>query len=236
MNKQFSRTSGIFPEEKYKNLINKKVIVFGVGGVGGAAIEALVRFGFKTITFVDYDLVDESNLNRQIFTNRFNNGMYKCLAIKEAMLNINPNIKINYYIKRLTSNFSDFDLLSYDYVIDAIDTITSKINLIQYCYDNKVPLICSMGAGNRIDASKLAIMDIYETSYDPLSKIIRHELKKKGIKKQRVVSSREIPVSKSRRNEGSKKSTPFSVSYVPPVSGYLMVSEVIKYLMEHENE
>lgn len=232
MNNQFTRTRGIFSHDKYEEITSRKIIVFGTGGVGSAAIEAIVRFGFKSITYVDYDRVDESNLNRQIFTIRSNIGMYKCLAIKNRILEINPDINIKYYIKKLTFNMDDFNLKQYDYVIDAIDTVSAKINLIEYCYHNQIPLISSMGTGNRLDANKLEVMDVFDTSYDPLSKIIRHELKKRGIKKQKVISSREMPSIKSKREEGSRRSSPFSVSYVPPVSGYLMVSEVINYLTE----
>ncbi|MDO5027050.1 MAG: tRNA threonylcarbamoyladenosine dehydratase [Tissierellia bacterium] len=232
MTNQFSRTLPIFPDGKYEKIIDKKIIVFGTGGVGSAAIESLVRFGFKSIAFVDYDRVDESNLNRQIFTDRKNIGMYKCLAMRDRIIEINPDIQVTYFIKRLGDDIEIFNLHDYDYVIDAIDTITSKINLIEYCNKEKIPLISSMGTGNRLDPCKLSIMDVYETSYDPLSKIMRHELKKRGIKKQKVVSSKEIPPIKSRRLEGGKKSTPFSVSYVPPVAGYMIASEVIKFLTE----
>lgn len=232
MNNQFSRTRPIFPDGKYEDLISKKILVFGTGGVGSAAVEALVRFGFKSISFVDYDRVDESNLNRQIFSNRANVGMFKCLAMKDRMLAINPNLEVKYFIKKLTDNFDIFDLKTYDVVIDAIDTVSSKINLIEFCSKNKIALISSMGTGNRLDPGKLQIMDVYETSYDPLSKVIRHELRKRGIKKQKVVSSLEAPALKSKREPGANRSTPFSVSYVPPVAGYILAGEVIRILTE----
>lgn len=235
MNNQFSRTINLFGSETFSKIIEKKIIVFGVGGVGSAAIEALVRFGFKSIAFVDYDRVDESNLNRQIFTTRSNIGMYKCLAIKNRLEEINPDIIIDYKIKKILNNIEDFELNKYDYIIDAIDTVTAKINLIKYCNANKLNLISSMGTGNRLDVSSLKPMDIYQTSYDPLSKIIRHEIRLNGVNKQLVVSSTEKPLTKSFRAKGAKKSTPNSVSFVPPVSGYMMVSEIIKYFLEMIN-
>lgn len=236
MNNQFSRTIGIFTKDKYEFITSRKIIVFGTGGVGSSAIEAIVRFGFNTISFVDYDRVDESNLNRQIFTKRSNIGMFKCLAIRDRILEINPNIEINYHIKKLTDNMEQFNLKRYDFVIDAIDSVSSKLNLIEYCHNNKIPIISSMGTGNRIDANKLTVMDVFDTSHDPLSKIMRRELRKRGIKKLKVISSKELPCIKSKREEGSKRSSPFSVSFVPPVSGYLMVSELINDLMEKYDE
>lgn len=236
MNDQFSRTVNLFGQDKYELIKRKKIIVFGVGGVGSSAVEALVRFGFESITIVDYDRVDETNLNRQIFSNRSNIGMLKCLTMKERIKSINPDIKINYYIKRVSFSFEKFNLKEYDYVIDAIDSVGAKINLIDYCNKESIPIISSMGTGNRIDTSKLKVMDIFETKNDPLSKVIRRELRKRGISKQKVISSIELPRVKSKRENGARKSSPLSVSYVPPVAGYIMVSEIIKEIMEQTYE
>lgn len=231
MNNQFTRTQLLFTDPIYKKITEKKIIIFGVGGVGGACVDALVRMGFKSITFVDYDTVNETNLNRQVFTNIANIGMYKCLALENHILEINKDIKIDYKIKKLTDNLEDFNLCDFDFVIDAIDSITSKLNLIEFCYNNSIPIVSSMGTGNRINASELAIMDIYETNYDPLAKVMRRELRKRNVKKLRVVSSTAPAYCKSIQEVNKAKPTPLSVSYVPPVSGYLMVSEVINTLM-----
>lgn len=232
MNNQFIRTRNLLGEEKYNKVISKKVIVFGVGGVGSATIEAFVRFGFKEITFVDYDKVDISNLNRQLFTTIDNVGMYKCLALRERINSINKQMKVNYLIKKLNKNIEEFQLEQYDYVIDAIDMITSKLDLIEYCSRNKINIISSMGTGNKVNPDSLKITDVYKTNNDPLAKVMRRELRKRRVKKLKVVSSDELPIIKSIRPDDKNKSTPFSASFVPPVSGYLMAGEVIRSFIE----
>lgn len=228
MRDQFSRTVDLISPKIYDQVIKKKIIVFGVGGVGSAVIEALVRFGFDSITFVDNDYVKLSNLNRQIFTKYSNVGMYKCLAMRDRINEINDSIEIKYFIRKVGSNLVDFNLESYDYVVDAIDMISSKLNLIEFCSKNKIPVISSMGTGNRVRADKLKITDIYKTTYDPLAKVIRKELKKRNIKRLKVVCSDELPIAKSMRSDIPSKSIPFSASYVPPVSGYMIAGEIIK--------
>lgn len=231
MNNQFQRTERMFGPDLYQDLMKKKIIVFGVGGVGSAAIDAIVRMGFKSISFVDFDVVDITNLNRQIFTNHDNIGMYKCIAMENHIRKINSDIEVNYKIKKIMYNIEEFRLEEFDYVIDAIDSITAKINLAHFCYNNNIPLISSMGAGNRIDVDALKVMDIYQTKYDPLARVMRRELKSRGVKRLKVISSDEKPYCKSIRLEDVKKSSPSSISFVPPVSGYKMVSEVIKELL-----
>lgn len=230
--RQFERTIQVVGEDLFNELEDIKVIVFGVGGVGSATIEALTRMGLKEITIVDYDRVDLSNLNRQIFTTRDNVGMYKVLAERERLEAINPDIKVKYFIKKVNrDNLHKFKLEDYDYVVDAIDMVSSKLDLIYYCYKRKIKIFSSMGTGNKIDASNLKPMDIYSTAYDPLAKVMRRELKKRRIDKLKVISSTEIPLVKSKRKEGARKSTPGSMSYVPPISGYLMASEIFNDFM-----
>lgn len=232
MNSQFIRTLNLLGDKEYERVTNKKVIIFGVGGVGSACIEAFVRFGFKQIDFVDFDTVDISNLNRQLFTTLDSVGMFKCIAMKERIQSINKQIKVNYKIKKILKNVEDFNLKEYDYVVDAIDMITSKLNLIEYCYKNKINIISSMGTGNKINPDKLKVLDVYKTNNDPLAKVMRRELSRRKVKRLKVVSSDELPLKRSIRNDGASKSTPFSTSFVPPVSGYLMAGEIIKTFIE----
>ena len=231
MNNQFQRSERLLGSDLYRDLRKKKIIVFGVGGVGSAAIDAIVRMGFESVYFVDYDVVDISNLNRQIFTNLENVGMYKCIAMQNHIKKINKDIEVHYKIKKIMYNIEEFELEKFDYVIDAIDSITAKINLAHFCYNNNIPLISSMGSGNRLDANAMKVMDIFDTKYDPLSRVMRRELKSRGVKRLKVVSSDEKPYCKSIRLDNSTKSSPSSVSFVPPVSGYIMVSEVVKELI-----
>lgn len=231
MNKQFSRTIGLLGEKDFNKIVEKKIIVFGCGGVGAATIESLARFGLKSITFVDYDRVDESNLNRQVFTSRRNIGSYKCLALRDRIREINPEIKVEYKIKKILNNPEDFKLEDYDYVVDAIDTVTGKLSLIENCKKNSIKLISSMGAGNRLDPSKIKVMDIYDTKNDALARVMRRELRKRSIDSLKVVCSDEQAISKSIRNQTSNKSTPLSSSFVPAVAGYILAAEIIKDIL-----
>lgn len=231
MNKQFSRTLSLLGQDNFDKLSGKKVIVFGAGGVGAAAIVALARMGLKEISFVDFDTVDISNLNRQIFTDYSNIGQYKCLALRDYIKTFNNQIKINYFIKKVLRDFEDFELENYDYVVDAIDLISAKINLIEICYNKGINIISSMGAGNRIDPGKIKIKDIFSTSYDPLAKVLRHELKKRGVKKLKVVCSEEQTLVKSVRVDGKNKSTPSSISYIPQAFGLFIAGEISKHFL-----
>ncbi|MDO4778583.1 MAG: tRNA threonylcarbamoyladenosine dehydratase [Tissierellia bacterium] len=231
MTNQFDRTITLLGDD-YNRIVNKKVIIFGIGGVGAACALALARIGIKKLTFVDFDRVDITNLNRQIFTDLHNVGMFKCIALKEYIERINTEIIIDYKIKKVLNNLNDFNLSEFDYVVDAIDLITAKLNLIEYCSKNNINIISSMGTGNRIDASKLQIVDIFSTKNDPLAKVVRRELKKRNVKKLDVVCSDEIPLKKSVREEERGKSTPSSISFVPPVSGYIMASYIIKKILK----
>lgn len=225
-----SRTIPLIGSDRFEQISQKKVIIFGIGGVGAAVAEALVRFGLKEITLVDYDTVSITNLNRQVFTNQQNIGMYKCLALRDYLLKINPKLICHYQIKRVMYNLDKLNLQAYDYVVDAVDSITAKVQLAKICYEQDINFIASMGTGNRLDPTLIQVMKLKDTSYDPMAKILRRELKRIGITDMKVVCSKEMPKRKSLRNELDKRSTPTSVSFVPPVAGYIIASDVIKTL------
>ena len=217
-----------------KKLKKARVAVFGVGGVGGYAAEALARAGVGEIDLVDNDTVNITNLNRQIIALESTIGMLKTDAMALRISDINPDIKVNKHSIRFDSTTKDtFDFSSYDYVVDAIDTVTSKIELIMCCKEHNTPIICAMGAGNKTDASKFEITDIYKTHGCPLAKVMRHELKKRGVKKLKVVySTAEIIKPKLYENG---KSVTASISYVPPVAGLLLAQEVILSIISNED-
>ena len=207
--------------------INSKILIVGVGGVGGACMEALVRMGLKYIAVIDNDVFDESNLNRQLLSNRNNIGHSK---VKEAALrakSINPDIFVEEHEMFLNeSNFNEIDLTKYDYVIDCCDTVTTKLLLIKECLKKNVKIISSMGTGNRVDPTKLEIMSIWKTNYDPLAKIMRKLLRDTGIKdKIMVLSSNEIPMKTNSR-------TPGSTAFVPNCAGFCIASYVFNDIMK----
>lgn len=207
--------------------INSKVLIVGVGGVGGACMEALVRMGLKYIAVIDNDVFDNSNLNRQLLSNINNIGHSK---VKEAALrakSINPDIFVEEHEMFLNeSNFNEIDLTKYDYVIDCCDTVTTKLLLIKECLKKNVKIISSMGTGNRVDPTKLEIMSIWKTNYDPLAKIMRKLLRDNGIKdKVMVLSSNEIPMKTNSR-------TPGSTAFVPNCAGFCIASYVFNDIMK----
>ena len=209
------------------------MIVFGVGGVGGYVVEEIVRSGIGHITIVDNDTVSLSNLNRQIIATQDTIGKKKVEVMKERILSIHPDCDVHtlemFY---LPENADDIDLIQYDYVVDAIDTITSKIELAMRC-DQKVPLISSMGTGNKMNPAMLEVSDIYKTSVCPLAKVMRRELKKRGIQHLKVVYSKEEPLKPQVSNEQTnKRVVPGSTSFVPSSAGLLIASEVIKDLLK----
>lgn len=233
MNNQFSRTQLIFGEESIKKLNNSKVIVFGVGGVGGHLIEALARGGVGHIAIVDFDKIEESNINRQLVATHSTIGKSKVLVMKERLIDINPNIKVEAIEKfYLPDNKNEFDLSKYDYIVDAVDNMTAKIDLILTAAELNIPIISALGAGNKIDPTRLEVTDIYKTSVDPLAKILRHELRKRGIKYLKVVYSKEEPVKVETLQEEKRRAIPGSTSYYPPVMGLIIASEVIKDLIK----
>ena len=231
MKEQFKRTELIFSKENMEKLYNSKVIVFGVGGVGGHLTEALARSGVGHITIVDFDDVEITNINRQLVALHSTIGKSKVEVLKARLLDINPDIKVE-AIKKfyLPENEDEFDLSKYDYVIDAVDNMSAKISLVLRANSQDVPIISAMGAGNKIDPTKLEVSDIYKTSVDPLAKILRHELKKRGITRLKVVYSKEEPIKVNEYDE-KKRAITGSTSFVPPAMGLVIASEVIKDLL-----
>lgn len=229
----FSRFELLVGNENINKLSQSHVIVFGIGGVGGYVVEALVRSGIGHITIVDNDTVSLSNLNRQIIATQETIGKKKVEVMKERILSINPNCDVQtlemFY---LPENANEINLSQYDYVVDAIDTITAKIELAMRC-NEKIPLISSMGTGNKMNPALLEVSDIYKTSICPLAKVMRRELKKRGIKHLKVVYSKELPLKPQISNETTNKRTvPGSTSFVPSSAGLLIASEVIKDLLK----
>lgn len=225
MENQFSRTEMLLGKDGLEKLSQSRVAVFGIGGVGGYTAEALVRCGVGAIDLIDNDRVNESNINRQIYALHSTVGKYKVDAARERILDINPNVKINTFKTFFSPETSvEFNFNEYDYVIDAIDNVTGKIEIIMQCAKANVPVISSMGTGNKINPSMLEVEDIYKTSVCPLARVMRHELSKRGIVKLKVVYSKEIP-------KKSPQRYPSSNSFVPPSAGLLIASEVIKDLI-----
>lgn len=229
----FSRFALLVGEENIQKLNQAHVIVFGVGGVGGYVVEALVRSGIGHITIVDNDVVSLSNLNRQIIATQETIGQKKVDVMKKRILSINPQCDVTaldmFY---LPETADQIDLSSYDYVVDAIDTITSKIELAVRC-NQKIPIISSMGTGNKMNPALLEVSDLYKTSVCPLAKVMRRELKKRHIQHLKVVYSKEIPIKPQQSNEVTNKRTvPGSTSFVPSSAGLLIASEVIKDLLK----
>lgn len=220
---RFSRTEALLGEQAMEKLKKARVAVFGIGGVGGHVVEALVRSGVGAVDIVDSDKVCLSNLNRQIIATESSIGKYKVDVMKERILDINPEAVVNVHkCFYLPETKDEFDFSQYSYVVDAVDTVTAKIQLVMEAEEAGVPIISSMGAGNKLDPTAFQVADIYKTSVCPLAKVMRRELKKRGIKKLKVVYSREQPV--------VKNAVPASVAFVPPVVGLIIAGEVIKDL------
>lgn len=238
MNNKFIRTDMLFGKGSSKKLKSKKVAVFGAGGVGGYCIEALVRSGVGTIEVIDNDKVSESNINRQIIATEKTIGMKKTEAIKRRAEEINSEVNIiprDLFYSPETESLFDFS--SYDYVVDAIDTVTGKISLAKKCYEKGVKIISSMGCGNKIHPEMFKVTDIYKTSVCPLAKVMRRELKARGVKKLKVVYSEEEAITPYFQPESevtAKKQTPASCAFVPSVAGLIIAGEVIKDLLEIE--
>ena len=220
---RFSRTEALLGEQAMEKLKKARVAVFGIGGVGGHVVEALVRSGVGAVDIVDSDKVCLSNLNRQIIATESSIGKYKVDVMKERILDINPETVVNVHkCFYLPETKDEFDFSQYSYVVDAVDTVTAKIQLVMEAAEAGVPIISSMGAGNKLDPTAFQVADIYKTSVCPLAKVMRRELKKRGIKKLKVVYSREQPV--------VKNAVPASVAFVPSVVGLIIAGEVIKDL------
>ncbi len=229
---EFSRSELLLGKEAQQRISKSHVAVFGIGGVGSFAAEAIARAGVGEITLIDNDKVSVTNRNRQLIALASTTGRYKTEAMKERILDINPNAVIHALNVFVTAE-AGFGLSSFDYVIDAIDTVSAKLYLIAECNRLNIPIICSMGTGNKLDPTRFEIADIYKTSVCPLARVIRIECRKRGIKHLRVVYSKEEPLTPlpSMETKGSAgRGVPGSVSFVPPVAGMILASEAVKYL------
>ncbi len=233
MSNRFSRSELIVGREGMEKITHSTVAIFGIGGVGSYAAEALARTGIGKIILVDYDIIDISNINRQVHATTSTIGMYKVDAMKERLLEINPNLEIVIY-KEGYNKDTKYLLLSpeYDYIVDAIDMISSKLDLIISSKTLGIPIISSMGAGNKLNPTQFKVSDIYSTSVDPMSRVMRRELKKRGVDSLKVVWSDEIPMKINMEVEDIRKAIPGSISFVPPVAGLIIASEVIKDLIK----
>lgn len=247
---QFSRTQLLLGQEVMERLYNKRIAVFGIGGVGGYVCEALVRSGIGAFDLIDDDMVCLTNLNRQIIATRKTVGKFKVEVMRDRMLEINPDAKIN--IHRcffLPENADEFPFREYDYVVDAVDTVTAKIELILRTQKENIPIISAMGAGNKLDAGRLKVADIYDTRVCPLARVMRRELKKRNVKSLKVVYSDEQPLrpfedmSISCRSNcicppgaqhkcTERRDIPGSTAFVPAVAGLLIAGEIIKDLSQ----
>lgn len=246
---QFSRTELLFGKEAMEKLAHSRVAVFGIGGVGGYVCEALVRSGVGAFDLIDDDKVCLTNLNRQIIATRSTIGKYKTDVMMERMKDINPDVEVQVHkCFFLPENADSFPFADYDYVVDAVDTVTAKISLVMKAQEAGVPIISSMGAGNKLDASQFKVADIYKTKVCPLAKVMRRELKKRRVRKLKVVYSEELPkrpiedMSISCRTNcicppgaahkcTERRDIPGSVAYVPSVAGLIIAGEVVKDLI-----
>lgn len=248
---QFSRTELLLGKAAMEKLKNSRVAVFGIGGVGGYTVEALVRSGVGTLDLIDDDKVCLTNINRQIYATRKTIGKYKVDVAEERCKDINPDVVINTYKTfYMPETAEKFDFSFYDYVVDAIDTVTGKIELAVNAAKAEVPIICSMGAGNKLDPSRFEVADIYSTSVCPLARVMRYELKKRGIKKLKVVYSKEKPLTPiddmaisckkncvcppgTARKCTERRQVPGSTAFVPSAAGLIIAGEVVKDLIKN---
>lgn len=232
MTGRFSRTELLLGEEAMENLKHSRVIVFGVGGVGGYAVEALARSGVGSLALVDNDTVSITNLNRQIIATEETIGRSKVDVCKERILSINPNCRVETYnMFYLPETSDEIDLTKYNYIIDAVDTVSAKISLAVNAEKLEVPIISSMGAGNKLDPTMFEVSDIYKTSVCPLARAMRTELRKRGVKKLKVVYSKEQAIKPHQSEEKTaKRQTPGSCAFVPSVAGLIIAAEVVKDL------
>lgn len=247
MNEAFSRTALQLGEDAVDKLAHARVAVFGIGGVGGYAVEALARSGVGTLDLVDDDTVAPSNLNRQIIATHHTLGQYKVDAAQERILSINPDAVVNTHRTfYLPQTAAEFDLSAYDYIIDAIDTVAGKIALVEAAKAAGTPIISCMGAGNKLDATAFQVADISKTTVCPLARVMRKELGKRGIRHLKVVYSTELPLegqapdtegspaSDTRPAQKRAKPTPGSNAFVPAVAGLILAGEVIRDLTDHQ--
>lgn len=243
MNKEFSRSALLLGEAAITRLAKARVAIFGVGGVGGYVCEALVRSGVGAFDLIDKDVVDVTNINRQIIATQSTVGRPKVEVMKERMLDINPDAEIVIHeCFYLPENAHEFDFSQYDFVVDCVDTVTAKIQIIMQAKEAGTPVISSMGAGNKLDAGRFKVADIYKTNVDPLARVMRRELKKRGVKKLTVVYSDEEPMTPIaiadsletdtlEETAGRVKQTPGSMAFVPGAAGLIIAGEVVRQLV-----
>ena len=225
MDNQFTRTEMLIGEEAVKALFQKRIAIFGLGGVGSYVVEALARVGIGSLDLIDNDDINITNINRQIIALHSTIGKSKVEVARQRILDINPRVNVKIYKKFFSPEISkEFDFNQYDYVVDAIDSVTGKIELVLKSQEANVPIISCLGTGNKLDPTKFEVSDIYKTSVCPLAKVMRTELKKRGVKKLKVLYSKENPIKK----DGQR--IPASISFVPSVAGLIIASEVIKDL------
>lgn len=246
---QFSRTELLFGKDAMERLASSRVAVFGIGGVGGYVCEALVRSGVGAFDLIDDDKVCLTNLNRQLIATRKTVGKYKAEVMRERILDINPHAEVNIHkCFFLPENAEEFAFDQYDYVVDAVDTVTAKLELVMKCQEMNVPIISCMGAGNKLDPTAFRVSDIYKTRVDPLARVMRRELKKRGVKRLKVVYSEEQPIRPiedmaiscryhcicppgTKRHCTDRRDIPGSSAFVPSVAGLIVAGEVIKDLV-----
>ncbi len=231
MENQFQRTEAVLGPDNMKKLELANVIIFGIGGVGGYVAEALARSGVGHLTLVDMDTVSITNINRQIIALHSTVGRYKTEVMKERIMDINPSAEV--VVKNcfyMPENADEFDFSLYDYVVDAVDTVTAKLEIIMRAKAADTPVISSMGAGNKLDPSRFKVCDIYKTSVCPLARTMRYELKKRNVKKLKVVFSDELPVKTNSSQTVHGKVPPGSTAFVPSAAGLLIASEVVRDL------
>lgn len=230
MENEFSRTEKLIGKDAIDILKNSRVAVFGIGGVGGHTAEALARSGVGSIDIIDNDTVSITNINRQIIATHSVLGRPKTEVMKERLIDINPKINIEVFNTFfLPENSKEFDFSQYDYIVDAVDTVTAKIELVMKAGENNTPIISSMGTGNKLNPTAFEVSDIYKTSVCPLAKVMRYELKKRGIKKLKVVYSKEEPI----KDKNNPDRFPASIAFVPSVAGLIIASEVVKDLIKN---
>ena len=235
MDNQFTRTEKLIGKENVEKLHTKKVAIFGLGGVGSFVMEGLARAGIGNFILVDKDKIDITNLNRQIIATHKTIGKPKVEVAKNRILEINPNARVEIFQEFFMPETQGILDDTIDYIVDCVDTVTAKIELVIRANEMNIPIISSMGTGNKLDPTKFEITDIYKTSVCPLAKVMRKELKNRGIKKLKVIYSKEKPIAINNSNEtNSKKITPGSVSFVPSVAGLIIAGEVIKDIIEYK--
>lgn len=237
MSDRFSRTQLLLGREAMEKLKNSRVAVFGLGGVGGYVCEALARSGVGALDLIDNDTVSLTNINRQIIATTETVGRFKTEAAKERVLSINPDCEVKTHtIFFLPESADEFNFSLYDYIVDAIDNVTGKLCLAEKCQKTGTPLISSMGTGNKLDPSALTIDDIYNTSVCPLARVMRRECRKRGIKKLKVLYSKETPIPLKEacapEDAGGRRGVPGSTAFVPPAAGLMIAAQVVKDLIK----